>query len=89
MALGATREQIVALVVKEGLALACIGSVTGLIGACFVGRAMQSTLFSIPATDVPTLIAGGLGLLLPALFACYHPALRAATMEIMQALKRE
>ena len=45
MALGATRNRVVALVVKEGLVLACIGLGLGLVGAYFLGRAMQSILF--------------------------------------------
>ena len=89
MALGATRDRVVAFVVKEGLALACIGSAAGLAGAYFVGRGMQSILFGVPATDSLTLIAAVLGLLLSALFACVAPASRAATVEIMQVLKRE
>jgi putative ABC transport system permease protein len=44
MALGA-RNRVVALIVKEGFALACAGLGLGLVGAVFVGRAMQSILF--------------------------------------------
>jgi putative ABC transport system permease protein len=89
MALGATRNRVVALVVSEGLKLACIGSAVGLIGALFVGRTMQRTLFGVPATDFGTLVAVGLGLFLPALVACYYQALRAAKVDVMQALKEE
>jgi putative ABC transport system permease protein len=89
MALGATRNRVVSFIVKEGLALAGIGSAVGLAGAYFVGRAMQSVSFGVPAIDSLTLVVAGLALLLPALLACYHPALRATTIEIMQALKRE
>ena len=89
MALGATRGRMVALVVKEGLTLACMGSVVGLVGSYFVGRTMQGLLFGVPATDFLTLMAVGAGLLLPAVVACYLPAHRAASGEIMQALKRE
>jgi putative ABC transport system permease protein len=89
MALGATRNRVVAFIVKEGLAQACIGSAVGLAGVYFVGRAMQSISFGVPAIDLLTLIAAGFGLLLPAVFACYHPALRAAKIEIMPALKKE
>jgi putative ABC transport system permease protein len=89
MALGATRSCVAASIVKEGLAQACIGSAIGLAGAYFVGRAMQSISFGVPAIDLLTLIAAAFGLLLPALLACYHPALRAATIEIMPTLKEE
>ena len=50
MALGATRNRVLALVVKEGVALACAGLGFGLIGAYFVGRAMQSILFGVGAS---------------------------------------
>jgi ABC-type antimicrobial peptide transport system permease subunit len=89
MALGATRNRVVAFIVKEGLAQACIGSAVGLAGAYFVGQGMRSISFGVPAIDLLTLMVAGIALLLPALFACYHPALRAAQTEIMPALKKE
>jgi putative ABC transport system permease protein len=89
MALGATRHRVVALVMKEGLALACAGLGVGLIGAYFVGRAMQSVLFGVGAIDVPAFGAVGSLLLLAALLACFLPALRAAMVEIMQLLRSE
>jgi predicted permease len=81
MALGATRNTVIALVVKEGLLLAGIGLGLGLIGAYFVGRGMQSILFGVTAMDLPTFSAVGLLLLLAALLASYLPAVRAASME--------
>jgi putative ABC transport system permease protein len=89
MALGATRNRVVTLVMKEGLALACAGLALGLIASYFVGRAMQSVLFGVGAIDFSTLGAVGLVLLFAALLACYLPALRAATVEIMQALRAQ
>jgi len=89
MALGATRGRVVSFILKEGMAQACIGSAVGIAGAYFVGRAMQSISFDVPTIDLLALIAAGFGLLLPALFACYYPALRAARIEIMPALKKE
>jgi hypothetical protein len=50
---------------------------------------MHGLLFGVPATDFLTLIVVGVGLLLPALVTCYFSAHRAATVEIMQALKEE
>jgi putative ABC transport system permease protein len=89
MALGATPTRVVALVLKEGLALAVSGSAVGLIGAYWVGRTIQGILFGVPTFDLATLVAAGLALLLPALAACYFPALRAERVEIMQALRGE
>jgi putative ABC transport system permease protein len=89
MALGATRNRVLALVMKEGFALACTGLGFGLIGAYFVGRAMQSVLFGVSAVDFSAFGAVGSVLLSAALLACYLPALRATTVEIMQLLKSE
>jgi len=89
MALGSTRNRIVASVVREGLVLACVGLGLGLIGACFAGRAMQSVLFGVGATDFSVLGAVALTLLSVALLACYLPATRAASVELMQALRAD
>ena len=69
--------------------LACAGLGLGLLGAYFVGRAMQSILFGVGAIDFSAFGAVGLVLLSAALLACYLPALRAATVEIMQLLRSE
>ena len=66
MALGATRSGVIALVVKEGVALAGVGLALGLIGAYFVGRAMQTILFGVSAIDLSAFGAVGLLLLLAA-----------------------
>ncbi len=89
MALGATRHRVLKLVVGEGAVLAGVGLLLGLIGACFVGRTMQSTLYGIGAMDYPAFAAMGLLLLVAALLACYLPGRRAASVEPMQALRRE
>ena len=89
MALGANRSRVVALVVREGLALACVGLALGLIGAYFVGRGMQSTLFGVGKIDFSVFASVALLLLLAAVIACLVPARRAASVEPMQALRAE
>jgi putative ABC transport system permease protein len=89
MALGATRNRVVALVVREGAILAGIGLGLGLVGAYFVGRAMQSMLFGVKALDVSAFGAVGVVLLGAALLACYLPARRAASVEPMRVLRTE
>jgi putative ABC transport system permease protein len=89
MALGANRSRVVALVVREGLALACVGLALGLIGAYFVGRGMQSTLFGIGKLDLSVFASVALLLLFAAIIACLVPARRAASVEPMQALRAE
>lgn len=67
MALGATRDQLIFMVVKEGLMLAGIGLGLGSIGAYFVGRAMQGILFGVGAIDLSTFDAVALLLISAAL----------------------
>jgi putative ABC transport system permease protein len=89
MALGATRNGVVALVLREGSVLAAIGLGLGLIGAYFVGRAMQSMLFGVRALDFSAFVSVALILLAAALLACYLPARRAASIEPMRVLRTE
>jgi putative ABC transport system permease protein len=76
-------------VVREGAILAGIGLGLGLVGAYFVGRAMQSMLFGVKALDVSAFGAVGVVLLGAALLACYLPARRAASVEPMRVLRTE
>lgn len=89
MALGATRNRVVGLVIREGVTLACIGLGLGLIGAYFVGRTMRSMLFGVGAMDYSAFTLVGLILLTAALLACYLPARRAASVEPMKILRTE
>ncbi|MGF7183887.1 ABC transporter permease [Tunturiibacter psychrotolerans] len=89
MALGANRSRVVALIVREGLALAGIGLIIGLIGAYFVGRGMQSTLYGIGKLDLSVFASVALLLLCAAVIACLVPGRRAASVEPMQALRAE
>ncbi len=89
MALGANRGRVIALVVREGLVLAVIGLTVGLIGAYFVGRGMQSTLYGIGKLDLSVFASVALLLLFAAVIACLVPARRAASVEPMQALRAE
>ena len=89
MALGATRNRVVALVIRDGIVLSTIGLALGLIGAYFVGRAMQSLLFGVNALDLSAFGSVGAVLLVTALVACFLPARRAASVEPMGVLRTE
>jgi putative ABC transport system permease protein len=89
MALGANRGRVVTLIVREGLTLAGIGLTLGLVGAYFVGRAMQSTLFGVGKIDVSVFASVAGLLVVAAVVACLIPARRAASVEPMQALRAE
>lgn len=88
-ALGASGQQILRLVLREGVALALLGLGLGVGGAYLVGRAMQSTLFGVSALDVRAFSAVAAALLAAALLACYVPARRASRVDPMVALRYE
>jgi putative ABC transport system permease protein len=89
IALGAQRSGVIGLVLKEGTVLAVIGGLIGLIGAYLVRRAMQITLFGVPAVDVTAFGAMFALLLLCAWLACLLPAWRASRVEPLKALRHE
>jgi putative ABC transport system permease protein len=89
MALGASQQHVLGLILKEGIILAAIGSGLGLIGACFVGRAMRGLLYGVGTIDVAAFGAVALALFLAALLACYMPANRASKVDPIVALRYE
>jgi putative ABC transport system permease protein len=89
LALGASRLNVIGLVLKEALLLAAIGLTVGLAGSAFVGRAMSSTLYGVPALDYFVIVAVGLILSGTALFASYWPARRAALTNPVAALRTQ
>ena len=89
MALGATRNRVVGLVIRDGMVLAAIGLGLGLIGAYFVGRAMQGLLFGVQPLDFGAFIAVAAVLLAAAILASLLPATRAASVSPMRVLRTE
>ncbi len=89
MALGASRGRVVRMILREGAILAAIGLALGLVGAYFVGRAMQSTLYNVGSIDLGAFCAVGALLMAAALLASYLPARRAAAVDPMRALRIE
>jgi putative ABC transport system permease protein len=89
MALGASRNHVLSLILKEALMLAFLGLGLGLVGAYFVGRAMHSTLYGIASIDLAAVSVVAFVLLCAALLASWLPARRAAAVEPMQALRGE
>ncbi|MBX3744795.1 MAG: ABC transporter permease [Verrucomicrobiae bacterium] len=89
MALGARASDVFRLVVRNGMSLAMIGGVAGLIGTLALTPVLRSFLFGVNPMDPLTLIAGALLLTLVALLACWLPARRAAIVDPMVALRRE
>ncbi len=89
MALGATRSDVMRLVLKYGLTLAIAGLGLGLVASIGLTRLLASLLFGVSATDPMTLTLVGLLLVGVALLACYLPARRATRVDPMVALRYE
>ena len=89
VALGARRENILALVVRQGMRLTLIGIFAGLIGAAALTRVMASLLFGVSATDAATFLAVPALLAVVALAATVIPAWRATSVDPMVALREE
>ncbi|MFZ3343168.1 MAG: ABC transporter permease [Terriglobales bacterium] len=89
MALGARRPDVLALVVKRGMALVGIGIAAGIVVSLAMARLIAGLLFGITATDPLTFIAVAALLALVAFVANYLPARRAASVDPMVALRYE
>jgi ABC-type antimicrobial peptide transport system permease subunit len=89
MALGASRGNVISLVLKEALVLALVGLGIGLLGSYFVGREMQSMLYGVGSLDYGAIAVVSLVLLSASLIASWIPARRAAGVEPMKALRAD
>lgn len=88
-AIGATRGEIVALILRQGLVKAGIGLGLGLAAALILTRFMRSLLFDIAPFDAAAFIGVSLLLLIVAAIASLLPALRAARVNPVDALRAE
>jgi len=89
MALGSQRAAIVRLILESGAKLAAVGCVLGLGGALAASGLLQSLLFGVSPFDPMVLTLAVIGVLLLAVAASALPALRAASINPMQALRGE
>jgi len=89
MALGASRRDVVRMVVWQGLRLTLMGVAIGLLASFFATRLITTMLFDVSATDALTFIIVPLVLATAALGASYLPALRATRIDPMVALRYE
>jgi len=89
LALGAQRYDVLRLIVGQGMRFVGVGLLLGLIGVFASTRLLQSLLFGVGATDLPTMLAITIILTAVAFLACLLPARRATLVDPVQALRSE
>lgn len=89
MALGASRFELLRLILAQSLWTTLTGILIGLAGAGFLTRFLSTLLFDVRAADPFTFLLVAGGLIVVALLASYIPALRATSVDPMHALRDE
>jgi putative ABC transport system permease protein len=89
IAVGATRGNVIALVLHQGLVLTFAGSLIGISAALLLTRALTKLLFEVSPFDVTSFFYSAVLLGAISLAACLLPALRAAHLDLTRALRSE
>ena len=89
MALGASPQDVLALVLRQGMALTGIGVAVGLLAALALSRLLSGLLFGVRPADPLTFLAVPLVMAAAAVLACWIPARRATRIDPMVALRAE
>ncbi|MBS1875600.1 MAG: ABC transporter permease [Acidobacteria bacterium] len=89
MALGATRADVVRLIVREIAIVVAAGAAAGVAGSIACGRALESQLYGMRAMDPAALIGAPVAIATVAILAAALPALRASRIEPLAALRHE
>jgi putative ABC transport system permease protein len=89
LALGAARGEVVAMVIRQGMAVALVGTLAGLAIGVAVARVMRGLLYEVSPGDPYIFAAAAAVLLLAGFAASLGPALRAATVQPLIALRHE
>jgi putative ABC transport system permease protein len=89
MALGATRQSVAQLILRQGSILIGSGLVVGLLLAFATGRLVKSFLYQVQPLDVLTYVSVAVALSVIGLIAALRPAHKAASIEPMRALRED
>jgi ABC-type antimicrobial peptide transport system permease subunit len=88
-ALGATRGQLVQMVLREGMVPILAGLAVGAVGAALSGHLLAALLFEVRSTDASVFAAAGVTLVAIGILANYLPARRAGRVDPITALRTE
>jgi predicted permease len=88
-ALGAQRLDVLGLILKQGMGMALIGTAVGIVLSFLLFRGLSSALYGVKSTDFVTLGAVSAILMLVAFVASYVPAVRAARVDPVVALREQ
>jgi ABC-type antimicrobial peptide transport system permease subunit len=89
IALGAESGNVAAMVLRQGLTMAVVGVVVGVVSAIGLTRLMSALLYGVSPTDPITFMATSISLVGIALLASYLPARRAAATDPVETLRAE
>ena len=89
VALGAARRDVLRLIVGQGVRLAAVGIVLGMIGAALVTPAVRTILYNVTPTDPLSFTAVAVFLTCIAIAASYIPARRAMAVDPLTAMRNE
>ena len=89
MALGASRGNVLGMILGQGLRLTVVGLVGGLAAAFALTRLLRTQLFNVTPSDPATLVGVAAFIACVALVACYIPAMRATRVDPMVVLRDE
>jgi len=89
LAVGATADDLVTLVVRRGAALIASGLLLGLGASLLLTRALKSVLYGVKAIDAPPFCIAAALLAAVGLAACYVPARKAGAVDPMTVLRSE
>ncbi len=89
MAVGATARDVMRLIIRQGLGMAVVGVIVGILGASLLTKGMQSLLFEVSPSDPTTIGMMVILLLFSVLISCWFPARKATRVDPMVALRYE
>ncbi len=89
LALGATRRQVVWMVLRKGMQVAGIGALAGMVGSVGVVPALRSVVFGLPPHEPLLVLLLALLLMGVAVFACWIPARRASRLDPVVAIRED